>query len=355
MKICYLANARSIHTQRWARHFSGRGWDVTVISFEEGVIDGVSVIPIPYGTVSRHLNILLGILDIHKLIQKLNPDILHAHYATSYGLAGALSDRHPFVVTAWGSDVLVMPEKSWVYRQIVRFVFGRADLITSMAPHMTEHLVKKGYAQADRIVNLPFGVDTNVFNLHKRPRLHTIQPCIVISTRRQDYGMDVDTLVRAIPAILKKYENTQFVITGEGPLRKSVEQLAGNLGIACNIEFRGEVPHLEMPDLLSKTDVFVSTSPSDGNNISLNEAMACGAFPIATDILANRAWIQPGKNGLVYSCRDADQLADRIIEALGRPGWRESVMWENWEIVRTRASWSDSMEEMTAHYGRLLQ
>ena len=49
-------------------------------------------------------------------------------------------------MTAWGTDVLVMPEQSWAYRQIVRFALSRADLVTSVANHMTQHLIERGYA-----------------------------------------------------------------------------------------------------------------------------------------------------------------------------------------------------------------
>lgn len=354
MKICYLANAQSIHTQRWASHFHKCGYDVTVISFDQAEIEGVHVISLRRMTSQRHLNILLNLVNIRNVVRKIAPDILHAHYATSYGFAGALTGKHPFVVTAWGTDVLVEPEKSSVYRQIVCFALRQADLITSMAPHMTEHLIMREYAPADKMITLPFGVDTDVFNLSRRTRQHGSQPEVVVSTRRPDYGMDVDTFVRAIPAVLKVFDNLRFIITGEGSLRQSLEQLAGELGVYDHVEFLGDITHREMPDLLGVADVFVSTSPSDGNNISLNEAMACGVFSIATDIPANRAWIEPGKNGLLYPCRDVDQLADRIIKALRNPDWRQDVMSGNWEIISSRASWANSMAEMESHYNRLM-
>lgn len=40
----------------------------------------------------------------------MEPDILHAHYVTNYGLFGALCNFNPFVITAWGSDILIVPE-----------------------------------------------------------------------------------------------------------------------------------------------------------------------------------------------------------------------------------------------------
>lgn len=355
VKICYLANAQSIHTKRWAQHFSKLGHQVTVISFDSGEIESAEVIALPPRATGRRLNILLNIPKIRQLADQLRPDILHSHYVTSYGLAGALTGKHPYVATAWGTDVLIEPEKSWMYRQVVRFALRRADLVTSMAPHMTDLLIRRNYVKPDDVITLPFGVDMDVFNPGRRTRSHGSKPSIIVSTRRPDHGMDVDTFVRAIPAVVREIENVQFIMTGEGPLRQNMIQLAEKLGIKNQIEFRGEISHQEMPKLLGNADVFVSTSPSDGNNISLNEAMACGAFPVATDILANRAWIDPGKNGLLYPCRDVDHLAERIIEALRQPDWRQAVMAGNWDIVREKASWANSMEEITKHYNRLLR
>jgi glycosyltransferase involved in cell wall biosynthesis len=354
VKICYLANAGSIHTQRWARHFSDRGHQVTVVSFQPGSIDNIPVIQIPRHTAWRRFDILLGVGRVRQIVREINPDILHAHYVTSYGFAGALNWKHPYVATAWGTDVLIEPERSWVYRQIVRFALRRADLITSMAPHMTELLIRRVYAGPEKIITLPFGVDTDLFNLAQRTRFHGKESCLVVSTRRLDTGLDVDIFIRAIPMVIRSYPDMRFVITSDGPLRASFERLAKDLKIEDRVDFRGEISHQEMPILLGEADIFVSTSPSDGNNVSLNEATACGAFPIATDIPENRAWISPGKHGLLFPCKDADSLADAIVEALQKPEWRQSVMAENWDIVRTKASWSNSMAEMERHYRRLL-
>jgi glycosyltransferase involved in cell wall biosynthesis len=204
-------------------------------------------------------------------------------------------------------------------------------------------------------MTLPFGVDTDIFNPNQRIRPHEEEPGLVVSTRRLDHGLDVDTFIRAIPKVLNTCPGVRFLVAGDGPLRPQLEQLAPNLGIAKNVDFRGQVSYHEMAGLLGQADIFVTTSPSDGNNVSLNEAMACGAFPVATDIPANRAWIEHGQNGLLFPCRDADQLAAAIIEALRQPEWRQAVMIQNWDIVCTQASWAHQMARMEHHYHELLR
>lgn len=141
LKICYLANARSIHTVRWAQHFAAAGHDVTVVSFEPAKIDGVTVLALPTFGPSRHLNVLAAAASAQIVLERLAPQIVHAHYVTSYGLAGALLGRYrPLIVSAWGSDVFTAPRTSRLYKRLVHFVLSRADVVTSVAPHMTAYL-----------------------------------------------------------------------------------------------------------------------------------------------------------------------------------------------------------------------
>jgi len=81
--------------------------------------------------------------------------------------------------------------------------------------------------------------------------------------------------------------------------------------------------------------------------------MAVGAFPIATDIPANRTWIESGKNGLLFQCGDENQLAESIVQALSQPKWRQSVMPESWEIVSRRTNWQSGMLQMENLYESL--
>ncbi len=353
MKICYLANAASIHTRRWARYFESKGNRVAVVSFEPGTIKAVPVHRIPKKVSQRHLNILLNLPKIRRIVQSIDPDILHAHYVTSYGLAGVMAACHPLVMSAWGSDVLVMPEESIIYRQLVRYSMQKADLVTSIADHMTDLILQRCYTMPDKVVTFPFGVDTDVFNLKGRTSANH-DKCIVVSNRRLDTGLDVDVFIRSIPKVLDRHPEASFIVAGDGPLRPELELLSKSLRLFPAVKFIGSVEHDQMPLLLKEADIFVSTSRTDGNNISLNEAMACGSFPIATNIDANRNWIENGSNGLLFPCRDVSALSHNLIEAIEKPDWRESVVDQNWDIIQRRASWNKEMQKMERIYQDLL-
>lgn len=355
MKICYLANAASIHTVRWARHFANRGHEVIVISFQFGKIEGVRSICLSSAISVSRSNIVRILPKLRHIVREIKPDILHIHYITSYGVAGVFSGWRPLIATAWGDDILISPEKSLLYRVMVHWVLAHTDLVTSMANHMTNFMIERNYATPNKILTLPFGVDVQEFNLSARTRRLNEEPVIVISTRHLMPGYDIETLIRAIPLVLNQCSSTHFLIIGDGNLRPYLQKLAIHTGVQGFVDFLGKRPHNELPYLLGNADIFVTTSISDGNNVSLNEAMACGVFPIVSDIPANREWIEQGKNGLIFPVGGVSYLAEAIVRAIRQPKWRQWVANYNWELVNQRGSWEKNMDIMEAHYFHLYE
>jgi glycosyltransferase involved in cell wall biosynthesis len=100
--------------------------------------------------------------------------------------------------------------------------------------------------------------------------------------------------------------------------------------------------------------VFVSTSLSDGNNISLKEAMACGTFPVVTNIPVNREWIQQGLNGFLVDTLDPRDLANHVIEGIESPALRSSAADLNREHGQPKASWKAAMTLVEAEYQALV-
>jgi glycosyltransferase involved in cell wall biosynthesis len=101
--------------------------------------------------------------------------------------------------------------------------------------------------------------------------------------------------------------------------------------------------------------VFVSSALSDGNNVSLNEAMACGCFPLATEIAANTQWLRDGHNGGLFPAGDAARLAAWIERAAAEPALRAAAARENRRIVEDRADWRVGVQRMGALYERLVR
>jgi L-malate glycosyltransferase len=354
LKLCLLANAASIHTRRWATHFCSHGHEVTVVSLSEGKIPGVPVWKVGSDPAVRgRLAYALAVPAVRRALRSIDPDVVHAHYAGGYGLLGALAGRHPLVVSAWGSDVLVVPQAEPVMRWVITRCLNRADLVTSVAVHMSATMRALGVRR--EILTLPLGVDTATFHPGSgRVAEETAAP-LLVSTRNLEPIYNVGLLIEAMPEILLTYPRATVAILGDGSMRTELETRSKQLGMQESVTFLGRRSESEVASYLTRAAVYVSTSLSDGNNISLNEAMACGAFPVVTDIPANREWIEDGQTGFVVDTRDPSQLAARVIEALGTPLLRQRAAGRNWELVLQSGSWKNAMKRMEIEYFALLQ
>lgn len=347
MKILYVSDARSIHTRRWAEYFRDRGADVHVASFRSGDIRGVKIHILPTFGMGK-VGYFFALFALRALYTRLRPDVVHAQYVTSYGFLAALAGLQPLIVTAWGTDVLISPKESRLMRFFARYAVRHASAVTTVAEHMNTSVVDLG-VPATQVAAIPFGVDTQFFV----PKPHSAllnTPLRLICTRNFGPIYDVQTLLRALALVFTRGYHLDVDLVGEGPLRQSLVVLANELGIESQVCFHGHVDHSTLAGLLASADIFVSPALSDGNNVSLNEAMACGCFPVATDIPANTQWIQDGKNGYLYPPGDVGRLATAIEMAIKDSSLRSAARDKNRTIVETRADWRVCVKQMESVY-----
>jgi len=174
MRILLLANAKSYHTRRWAVSLANSGKRVLLVSLDtpnkwirelytgNGVeLRTLSIDTEHSRTTFTKIVYLKSVPQLRKLIVDFKPDIVHAHYATSYGLLGSLCGFHPFIVSAWGSDVMDFPLQSPLHRLLIRFNLRCADKLLATSESIADETRK----YTDKKVTItPFGVDLEQFS-----------------------------------------------------------------------------------------------------------------------------------------------------------------------------------------------
>jgi len=358
LRICYLAGGRSVHVQKWVRFFAERGYDVYLATFNEtSQIEGVKVRRLRYFS---KLAYPFRILTVRKAIKEINADILHAHYASHYGVYGALSGFKPFVVTVWGSDIFIDPKKSMAKKYFVKYALKKADLITTDSVSSMKTIVDFGVDE-EKVKLIVHGVDLKLFHPIENNEEFKKELCIrqnyqvVISTRNLEPVYDVDTLIKAIPYVIDKCPNTYFLIVGDGILRRQLEELACKLGVAKNVRFVGSVSNREMPKFLGSSDVFVSTSLSDTRSVSLLEAMACGLPVVVTDLEGNKECVREGVDGFLFSKGDFKALAEKIIYLLRDEDTSRRFGVISRRYVEKEGSYEKEMRKMEKLYKELVE
>ncbi len=110
------------------------------------------------------------------------------------------------------------------------------------------------------------------------------------------------------------------------------------------------VPHGKMADLFRQAHIVVSPSTHDGTPNTLLEAMACGCFPVAGDIVSINEWLMHGKNGLLVDPGDPQALADAILQAIEDTELRQSAANTNQQMIAERANFPVVMAQAENFY-----
>jgi glycosyltransferase involved in cell wall biosynthesis len=335
-----LGDARQVHLRRWASYFAEHGYDVLTVSLEPGD---------DFPTAFRRIRVShalpdavrypLAALAVRRIARAFRPDVVSAHFVPNYGTIAALVCKEPWVLSAWGSDVMTDPGKSAFHHWRVGVVLRRAAWVTSDASVMTERIRDFG-VPADRILTFPYGVDVRAF--HPSGAAPSGGPRVV-TNRKLEPVYSVETVVDAFAAVREALPDATLTVAGDGGRRTVLQERAQASPAAGAITFVGAVEHARMPALLTSHHVYVSAARSDTTSVSLLEAMACGLFPVASDIPANREWIVDGENGRLVAPGEATKLAVAIIDSWRDAELRERARRINLTAIERRARWEDTM------------
>lgn len=369
MRLCYVGDLSNIHTRRWVRFFGEEGHEVHVISTkpaETSKLSEVSVHWVFNHRIGNYLvDLILGFLSIpgqvrklRHLFQEIRPDVVHVHYLNESLFFALLTGFRPVVLTAWGSDILISPRKSWIRRQIVKYTLMRLDLMTCDAGHVKAEMVSLG-ADPEKVKLIFFGTDVQRFHPGRRDpilreRLAPGDAPVVISTRRLEPLYDIETLLRAVPGVLARFPKAIFWIGGSGPQSESLRAMAAKLGVDDSVRFLGALSEEKLPTYLASSDVYVSTALSDaGIAASTAEAMACGTPVVITDVAANSEWVEDGNQGLLVRPRDARMLGEGIARLLESPDLRTRMGRAARQVIVERNNLQKEMLKMEGLYQEL--
>ncbi|MAF50492.1 MAG: hypothetical protein CMH64_00200 [Nanoarchaeota archaeon] len=126
-----------------------------------------------------------------------------------------------------------------------------------------------------------------------------------------------ETVMNAIPIILKEFPKEKFIFAGDGPELNNLKKLAKDLKIENNVEFTGWLNFKELKNKIKESKIGIATrSKGRANDFvvtsSLLQDMTSGLAVLAPNSEATKEFIN-GKNGLTYEIEDFNDLAKKIM------------------------------------------
>jgi len=295
------------------------------------------------------------IFRLAKLMQSLQTDVLHSHLfpANTIGRLAARIVKVPVVIsTEHNIDVW----KTFFHKLIDKILAKFTDRIITVSDAVRDFYIKEEGISADKYLTIHNGVDLERFNfipdvVKKRKELGFKNEPVVGMFGRLVPQKTPQYFIEAASRIAGEIPEARFLVVGDGPLRKMLEERCNKLDIKDKVIFTGL--RKDVLEIMAAIDVVSLSSSREGLSIVVLEAMALSKPVVATRVGGNPETIIDGRTGFLVEPNSPQQLADKIIillrdrnraEEMGRKG-RERVE-EEFNIDRTVKSTANLYETL---------
>lgn len=287
---------------------------------------------------------------LKKIYKKYQPDITHAHYATSYGLLGALSRPKKYCISVWGTDVYFFPKTSFLHKLIFKWILKKSDYLFATSKNLsaeTQLYTKKS------IQIIPFGIDTTLFSPEKKTEKEdTVFTIGTVKGLHTIYG--IDRLIDAFAEFNKKYPESQCLIYGEGPFRQEFEQQITNLGMDNKIKLKGFIENKKVPIVLNSFDVYCALSRSESFGVAVIEASACEIPVIVSNIGGLTEVVKPNETGFIVNAESRKEIVDSMEILYQQKELRQEFGEKGRQFVAEHYEWNKNVEQQVNFYVHLL-
>lgn len=319
-------------------------------------------VPVRHVSMSRRISPLVnlrGFFQIWRLIRRGDYDIV----CTSCSIAGLIG-RVTAALEGVPNRVHVLhvyasrPYQNELKRQVFRVIERLLDLVTTRYVAVSQAAMRHG---VDNGILRPEKVDV-IFNGVERPEvggrssgamrreLSLREGTRVVGTLgRYETQKGLRYLLEAVPLVLRRRPNTEFLLVGDGPLREELESLARDLGIERAVHFTGWRD--DVPDVLRVMDVFCLASLWETFGLVLAEAMLASLPVVATRVDAIPEVTADGETGILVAPRDPHALASGVLRLLEDPDLARRMGAAGFR----RASEMFSLETMVREYERCFE
>jgi L-malate glycosyltransferase len=331
MKAMILADPSSAHTVKWISALSKKGVDIFLFGLTEYNPQNYyslrnvriyseeldkSIFTKKDGDVSK-IAYLKQLKKMKLFIKEYNPDFVHAHYASSYGLLGAVSGFHPLIISVWGADVYNFPHKSFLHKYLLQYNLKKADKILSTSVAMKNEIRK--YTPKDVEVT-PFGIDMNEFCPRQVENPFAPGNIVIGTVKSLEKKYGVEYLIKAFKILKEKCSglSLKLLIVGGGSQMEHLKNLTKELNLSADAVFTGHINYSNIPRFQNVIDIYVSlsTEGSESFGVSILEACACEKPVVVSNVGGLPEIVEDNVTGFVVAKENPSEAAAAIEKLL---------------------------------------
>lgn len=294
-----------------------------------------------------------SIFALVKFIKQNNIDILNSHSGKDTwvgGLAAKIAGIK-FIRTRHLSNAINSSR--------LNFINELADFIITTGENVKDAMIKNNRINPQKILSIPTGIDENKFNVALYDK----------NLNKEIFGISKDKICVGILAVLrgfkrhdvflkialnihKKYPNVEFIIAGDGPQRKNLENFISQNKMNDYVKMLGHIS--KQAEFLSAIDIFMLTSDSnEGVPQSLMQALLMQKASIATNV-GSVSDLYDGKN---FKLVDFDEIKikNELENLLNNKNERENLEKNAREFVKNNFTKDIMSDKIYQIYTNLLK
>ena len=254
---------------------------------------------------------LLALPRLVKILRRERIDILHTFlfWANILGRFTGRIARVPIIIS---SEECINLRKKKIAILIDRLTSRWADRIVVISKAIKNTLVERERISPEKIEVIYNGIDLNSFKTEDKKEEDSIPKVGIVGRLHPDKGHRY--FLKAAAQIVKKEPRVEFLIVGNGPLRKELGALSNKLGLSGKVIFAGE--RRDILKIISSLDILVLSSLEEGLGNVLLEAMATGKPVIATKVGGVPEVVLDGETGILVPPRNPEALAQVTLKLL---------------------------------------
>lgn len=288
------------------------------------------------------------IWQLRRLCLQWQPDLLMAHGFSEH-LWGRLAGLWAGVPHLVHIEHNARERYTWLRLRLAHWLARRTDAIVGVSEGVRQHLIALGFAP-EQCIAIPNGIVLDRFAAVGARPWSERAPAVAMAARYSSQK-DHATLIRAFAHLAPQAPQLRLDLYGGGKKRwqSLARRLIDSLGLNAHVRMHGHVA--DMPEALSRHQVFVLSTHYEGMPLALIEAMASGCACIATDVIGAREIIEHQKTGLLVPENDPQALATAIAWLLEHPAEAECMG----RLARQQALQAHGESLMQERYHQLVQ
>ncbi len=352
------ASLRSTHIfVHYFRYFMPRS--LQKLAFGSGILPNLKANPLLFIQVPFFL--ISQFFACYKLVKQQQAALIHAHWVFPQGTIACLVARltqTPVIITAHGGDAFAL--QGSILARIKYWTLKNCNAWTSNTSATANAF--KGDIAAPYII--PMGIDWQKFSAGNGAKLRSYLPqetLVLLFVGRLVAKKGVGDLLTAYALLSNaQRKHTRLWIIGDGAERNTLEKQAQSLQLADMVSFLGKLPNTQLPDYYAAADIFIAPSITDaagdteGQGITLVEAMASATAIISTDTGGISEVIQQDKTGLLVAPQDPAKLHAAIVSLIDDPQLRATLA-SNAQQAARNYSWAQAAQRFQAVYTQLTE